>query len=63
MTLKRLEDEDLMPFGIHKGLQMADVPAKYLLWLYENNRTGPLVRIYIEENWDILHNEIKNHET
>jgi len=27
-----MEDTDLMPFGMHKGKQMQDVPASWLLW-------------------------------
>lgn len=28
-------DEDLMPFGKHKGRKLEDVPASYLLWLWD----------------------------
>lgn len=31
----KLTDESLMPFGKHKGEKMANVPASYLLWLYD----------------------------
>ena len=29
-----LEDTDPMPWGKHKGVPMADVPADYLFWLW-----------------------------
>jgi len=29
-------DEDLMPFGKHKGEHLKDVPGEYLRWLYED---------------------------
>ena len=28
------EDTDLMPFGKHRGVVIAEVPASYLKWLY-----------------------------
>lgn len=54
-----LTDKSLMPYGKHKGKKMANVPADYLIWLLDNNRTTPPVRKYIEENRDILDIEIK----
>lgn len=29
-----MNDLDSMPFGIHKGIPMQDVPAGYLHWLW-----------------------------
>lgn len=29
-----LDDTDKMPFGKYKGVQMQDVPASYLHWLW-----------------------------
>lgn len=46
-----------MPYGRHKGTRLGNVPAKDLLWLYENNRTNNGVREYIEENLDFLNKE------
>lgn len=51
-------DESLMPFGIHKGKQLADVPAYYLLWLHENNRSGQIAT-YINENMQVIKAEVK----
>lgn len=63
----KLTDESLMPFGKHKGEKMANVPASYLLWLYDeytmpNPRIGFIHRevlAYIEENLDVLREEMK----
>jgi uncharacterized protein (DUF3820 family) len=40
----------LMPYGKYKGADMEDVPASYLLWIYENTRPSPAVENYIEKN-------------
>lgn len=62
-TQKRLEDNDLMPFGKHKGKKMKDVPADYLIWIYENldwlAARYPRVDGYIHYNWNILELEVK----
>lgn len=59
--MSKLTDNDPMPFGIHKSEKMANVPAKYLIWLYENNKCSGPVRSYIEENLTVLKQEIKSH--
>lgn len=53
-------DETIMPFGQHKGRKLANVPAGYLLWLFDNNKleNNPDIKEYIEENYDILYEEI-----
>lgn len=33
---------------------MANVPADYLLWLYENGKLTDEIKQYIEENMDVL---------
>ena len=55
-----LTDESLMPFGMHKGTKMANVPAKYLLFLYDNNKCTSQVKDYIVENLDVLKLEVFN---
>lgn len=43
-----------MPYGKYRGVKMANVPADYLLWLYDNNKcTEPIAR-YVEDNMDSL---------
>ena len=40
-----------MPYGKHKGTPMKDVPASYLLWIYDEALYRPReVLDYIEEN-------------
>lgn len=56
---KELSDASIMWFGIHKGKQLEDVPASYLLWLYENNKCPDNLRKYIDDNMDILKIEAK----
>lgn len=52
-------DETLMTFGAHKGKKMANVPADYLIWLYENDKCSQKQREYIEDNLDVLNSQIK----
>lgn len=50
----QLTDKSIMPWGVHKGKQMADVPASYLLWCYENNKISDDVKEYVEDNLEVL---------
>jgi uncharacterized protein (DUF3820 family) len=52
--IDKLTDNSPMPWGKHKGEKMANVPAYYLLWCYDNNKVCDRVRAYVEENMDIL---------
>lgn len=58
MANKKLTDNDIMPFGAHRGKAMVNVPAKTLLWYYYNFRTWSdnqlPVKNYILENLDVL---------
>lgn len=56
----KLTDESPMLFGKYKGDKMVNVPASYLMWLYDNNKCNAEVREYIKENLDVLQKEIKN---
>lgn len=53
-------DESKMPYGIHKGKRMIDVPAHYLIWLYENGKCSGLIAEYIRENLEALQKEISD---
>jgi len=53
-----MTDTDLMPFGKYKDKAMANVPAKYLLWLWDEGVTHPGVRKYINDNLDALQKEV-----
>lgn len=46
-----------MPFGKHRGKPMVNVPAPYLLWLYNSGCDHEQVRKYIAENLDSLNKE------
>jgi len=50
----KLTDKSLMPYGIHKDDSMENVPADYLIYLYENNKCSPEVHQYITDNLDFL---------
>lgn len=69
MAIKLLTDECLMPFGVHKDKEMQNVPASYLMYLWDKNEeafrinqlSGNLksVMIYIDDNMQVLRKEIK----
>lgn len=56
---RRLTDEDPMPFGKYKGEKMTNVPAEYLLWLYNEDIKPGSVRDYIEDNLDAIRSEVE----
>jgi uncharacterized protein (DUF3820 family) len=58
-----LHDQSIMPWGMHKGKKMANIPARYLLYLYNNGCSDPHVRAYINENLDALRQEVKQGTT
>lgn len=53
-----LEDEDKMPFGKYEGVMMRNVPASYLMWLYENKCNNMKVANYIWNNFDAINDEL-----
>lgn len=57
--INMLDDDSKMPYGKYKGEKMENVPAGYLLWLYENNKCGEDVKQYIEDNIDVIKVEIQ----
>lgn len=57
-----LTDDSLMPFGRHQGTPMADVPARDLLWLYENNKCSGPVKAYIMDNLQVLRKEVQENK-
>lgn len=48
-----------MPFGKHKGTPLGDIPASYLIWLFDEGgpTNRPDIREYIEEREDELRAE------
>jgi uncharacterized protein (DUF3820 family) len=61
--MSKLTDESLMPFGKYKGDKMTNVPASYLIWLYDNGKCSSDVSEYIKENLDVLNEEIKRQQS
>jgi hypothetical protein len=51
-------DQTKIPFGKHEGEKLANIPAEYLIWLFENNRTNPPLTVYVRENLDNLRKEV-----
>lgn len=47
-------DDTVLDFGIHKGKRLEDVPASYLLYLYENGKSFGALHAYIKDNLDVL---------
>lgn len=52
-----LTDNSPMPFGKYRGTAMINVPAAYLLWLYNEGCNNDSVKQYIIANLDGLNNE------
>lgn len=59
MKMANLTDESLMPWGKYQGDKMINVPASYLIWLYDNNKCSGDVKAYIEDNYDVLNEEVR----
>jgi uncharacterized protein (DUF3820 family) len=59
-----LHDASPMPYGAHKGKRMIDVPAPYLLALFDKQMFsapgGEQVKAYIIDNMDVLKKEAAN---
>lgn len=53
-----LTDLDPMPFGMHKGKPMQDVPPSYLAWLRDEGCSNEMVANYIHNSWDAIQMEI-----
>lgn len=50
-------DESVITFGLHKGKRLIDIPASYLIYLYDNGLTNGPLGDYIKENMDVLRKE------
>jgi len=60
--MAKLTDESLMPYGIHNDKAMANVPASYLLWLWDQGKGSREVTNYIFENLTVLKKEVGRHD-
>ena len=58
--MAELTDESPMPWGMHQGKPMTEVPAEYLVWLFENNKVNGDVKRYIQTNLEVLKMQITN---
>ena len=54
-----LTDKSLMLFGKHKDTELANVPADYLLWIYDNYDLNQNLKDYIEDNLERLKLEVR----
>jgi hypothetical protein len=53
-----LTKESRLSYGkAHRGSQLKDVPASYLLWLYDNCELSVQLKRYIEDNKQSLEAE------
>jgi uncharacterized protein (DUF3820 family) len=55
-----LSDISKMPFGKFRGQKLEDVPASYLIWLYDNNKCNGELKEYIKGIYRLLEMEVEN---
>lgn len=53
-----MNDESLMPYGKFKGDKLENVPAYYLLWMYDNGKLNNELKAYVDENRTLLEKDI-----
>lgn len=61
--MNELQDTDPMPWGKHRGVQMQDVPASYLCWLWGDGKKHDMrcpVADYIRRNLAVLAKEYED---
>ena len=49
-----MNDQSIMPWGKHKGVEMGQVPDQYLLWLYTSRKAKGDVLEYIIDNLEAI---------
>ena len=50
----KMKDDSIMPYGKHQGTELANVPAEYFIWMYDNDKLSRDLKQYVEENMDAL---------
>ncbi len=55
-----LTDTDKMPFGIHKNMPLGNVPAKYMIYIYNKFTLSKQLKKYIADNMDQIKAEANN---
>ena len=58
-ALQKIEDDTVMDWGMYRGRQMADVPADYLIHIYNNFQLKANLKTYIKDNMDALKKEME----
>jgi uncharacterized protein (DUF3820 family) len=58
-----MKDTDIMIFGKHKGKMLGEIPADYMLWLYDEmkEKKGPFAKElteYLKENIEYYKQQI-----
>lgn len=48
---RTLTEEDIIDYGKYKGTKLKNIPASYLLWVYDNDRATPEIRRYVKQNY------------
>jgi len=55
-----MNDNTIIRFGMHKGKPLGEVPADYLMWLYNEKDCPNDLKEYIEDNMEALESESEN---
>ena len=54
-----LTDQSIMSFGKYKGHKLANIPAEYLIFIYNEYTLQPPLKKYIADNLQGLQQEVK----
>lgn len=57
--MEKLTDQSIMSFGKYKGHKLANVPADYLIFIYEEYNLQAPLKKYIAGNLQGLKQEVK----
>ena len=57
-----LNDRSFMTSGKYTGIRMANVPAEYLIWVYENKKCRADVAEYVKDNLDVLRKQAEENK-
>jgi uncharacterized protein (DUF3820 family) len=60
--MQEFDDNTKIPFGKYQGTALGNVPAEYLIWLYDNGKLYGGLKKYVEDNMQSLNIEIKQKE-
>lgn len=57
LNIEEFGDESPMPFGKYQGTKMKDVPAYYLIYMYDMAYFYGKVKDYVKANYEVLQKE------